>query len=255
MSISLFSCATKQESESDISVDGKFYYEMGVSSLNSGNNAQAISYLLQAVSTYKKPEVYNALALAYQFSGEYSRAEEVFKEGLERFGDNPELITNLGVLYAITNREKEAISLLQKSINHPTYQAKDKAYYNLALIYKNLGDETLYLENINKSLMYNSNFISSYISLGDYYYEKYTKSKDPNYLKQSLSNYLKVSGFGYNSPEVFYKIGRIYIVMREKELAKYYLEKALKSTEDKDPMKNQIKQLLIELTEDKFRDF
>lgn len=250
----VFSCASKQDNISESPADGKFYYEMGVSSLNAGNNAQAIYYLLQAVQTYRKPEVYNALALAYQFSGEYTKAEEVFKEGIGRFGDNPELITNLGVLYALTNREKEAISLLEKSATHPTYQGKDKAYYNLALIYRNLGNDALFLENINRSLLYNSNFASSYLALGDYYYERYLKSKDIDYLKQSLSNYLKVAGFGLSSPELFYKIGRIYIVMKEKELARYYLEKALKVTEDKDPMKNHIKQLLIDLTEDKFKE-
>lgn len=241
----ILSCAPKStEHLSENSQDGKFYYEMGVSSLNTGNNAQAISYLLKAIETHKQPQVYNALALAYQFSGEYSKAESVFKEGLERFGDNPELTTNLGVLYAITNREKEAIKLLEKSANHPTYPAKDKPYYNLALIYKNLGNEALFLEYINKSLLYNANSVDSYIALGDYYLEKHQ-------LRFAVSNYLKALNLGMNSPELYYRIGRIYADLGEKELAKYYLEKGLKSVNDQDPLKSKIKQTLLDLTEDR----
>ncbi|MEZ0323996.1 MAG: tetratricopeptide repeat protein [Hydrogenothermaceae bacterium] len=232
-------------------MDGKFYYEMGISSLNTGNNAQAISYLLQAIKSYKTPETYNALALAYQFSGEYQKAESVFKEGLSRFPDNPELLTNLGVLYAITSREKEAISYLEKAISNPTYSKKDRAYYNLGLIYKSLGNEALFLENINKSIMYNSNFVNSYIVLGDYYYERYQRTDSREFLKTALSNYLKAASLGYNSGEIYYKIGKVYITLGEKELAKYYLEKALKIVDDKDPMKNEIKNLLINIAEGK----
>ncbi|MEJ5173528.1 MAG: tetratricopeptide repeat protein [Hydrogenothermaceae bacterium] len=248
----LYSCSAPSESYNTQEVqDGKFYYEMGISSLNTGNNAQAISYLLEAIKSYKTPESYNALALAYQFSGEYRKAEDIFKEGLSRFPDNPELLTNLGVLYAMTSREKEAISYLEKAILNPTYSKKDRAYYNLGLIYKNLGDDTLFLENINKSIMYNSNFVNSYIVLGDYYYEKYNQTGSREHLKTALSHYLKAINLGYNAGEVYYKIGKIYITLGEKELAKYYLEKALKVVDDKDPMKNEIKNLLIKIAEGK----
>lgn len=244
------SCASKSGDYSpEVSQDGKFYYEMGVSSLNAGNNAQAISYLLKAIQTYKQPQVYNALALAYQFSGEYPKAEEIFKEGLARFDGNPELMTNLGVLYALTNREKQAITFLEKAASHPTYPSKDKAYYNLAVVYKNLGNETLFLEYINKSLMYNSNSVNPYLALGDYYFEKFGYTNDRQQLRFAVSNYLKAVNLGLNSPEVYYKIGSIYASLGERDLAKYYLEKGLKSVSDQDPLKNRIKQLLIELTE------
>ncbi|MCX7760743.1 MAG: tetratricopeptide repeat protein [Hydrogenothermaceae bacterium] len=248
----LYSCSAPQSSyDTQEKQDGKFYYEMGISSLNTGNNAQAIAYLLEAIKSYKTPESYNALALAYQFSGEYKKAEEIFKEGLSRYPDNPELLTNLGVLYAMTSREKEAISYLEKAISNPTYSKKDRAYYNLGLIYRNLGNETLFLENINKSLMYNSNFVDAYIVLGDHYYEKYSQTGSREFLKTALLYYLKAINLGYNSGEIYYKIGKIYIILGEKELAKYYLEKALKVVSDKDPMKNEIKNLLINIAEGK----
>lgn len=248
--IFIISCGVKQESYIQ-NTDGKFYYEMGISSLNTGNNAQAISYLLESIKTYKQPEVYNALALAYQFSGEYKKSEDIFKEGLSRFPDNPELLTNIGVLYAVTNRENQAITFLEKALSSPAYANKEKAYYNLGIIYRNLGKQELFLENINKSLMYNSNFLNSYVALGDYYYDKFVKENDKTFLKQSLLNYLKVLNLGLNSPEIYYKIGKIYYIMKEKELAKYYLEKGLKSAEDKDPLKNDIKKMLIDIVEGK----
>lgn len=254
ISLSLISCASKIESN-EVTQDGKFYYEMGVSSLNSGNNSQAISYLLKAIQTYKQPEVYNALALAYQFSGEYGKAEEIFKEGLNLYNDNPELLTNLGVLYAITNRNTQAIKLLEKAVNHPTYSRKEKAYYNLAILYKNLGNDNLFIEYLNKSIMYNSNFLNSYIAFGDYYFEDYKTTKDIQKLRLAASNYLKAINLGANSPEIYYKIGITYINMGEKELAKYYLEKGLKSADERDPIKNQIKQLLLDITEEKIRGF
>lgn len=250
--LTLISCATKSNDYiTEASQDGKFYYDMGISSLNAGNNAQAISYLLQAIKTYRQPDVYNALALAYQFSGEYGKAEEIFKQGLDKFDNNPELMTNLGVLYALTNRDKDAISLLEKAAQHPSYPKKDKAYYNLAIIYKNLGNDNLFLEYTNKSLMYNSNSVNSYMALGDFYLEKYGYTKEKQQLKLAVSNYLRALNLGLNTSEIYYKIGNIYATLGEKELAKYYLEKGLKSVSDQDPLKNKIKQLLIDLTDDR----
>lgn len=255
--LSLLSCTNGKyhDYNTEIAQDGRFYYEMGLSSLNSGNNSQAISYLLRAIQTYKQPEVYNALALAYQFSGEYDKAQKIFEEGLNLYNDNPELLTNLGVLYAITNRNTEAIKLLEKAINHPTYSKKEKAYYNLALIYKNVGNNGLFIDYLNKAIMYNSNFLSPYIAFGDYYVENYKTTKDIRKLKLAASNYLKAINLGASSPDIYYKIGKVYIDMGERELAKYYLEKGLKLADERDPIKNQIKRTLIDITENKVRGF
>lgn len=229
--------------------DGKYLYDMGVSYLTSGNNAMAISYLEKAIQTYKQPEVYNSLALAYQFAGEYSKAENIFKEGLDRYPKSPELITNYGILLALLKKYNDALNYLQKSAEHPTYSRKEIVFYNIALIYKELGQENLFLDYMNKSIMYNSNYLNAYISLGDYYYEKYLRTKNQNDLKFTREYYAKALTLSLNDPVIYFKLGKVYKDLGQIDLAKFYLEKALKASQENKQLQEEIKKVLIDLIE------
>ncbi|WP_028950978.1 tetratricopeptide repeat protein [Sulfurihydrogenibium subterraneum] len=229
--------------------DGKYLYDMGVSYLSSGNNAMAISYLEKALETNKQPEVYNSLALAYQFAGEYQKAEKTFKEGLERYPNSPELLTNYGILLAVLKKYNEAITHLEKALNHPTYQKKEIAFYNLGLIYRDLGKEDKFIEYLNKAIMYNSNYLNAYITLGDYYYERYKRYKNVSDLRFSRDYYAKALQLSINDPIIFYKLGLVYKDLNQIDLAKFYLEKALKASQDNKTLQEEIKKVLINLVE------
>jgi type IV pilus assembly protein PilF len=246
--ILISSCANPQSYETDLRVrDGKYLYEMGISYLNSGNNAMAIKYLEEALKSYDKPEVYNALALAYQFAGEFTKAEGVFRLGIDKHPDYPELLTNYGTLLASQKKFDEAIKYFEKAINNPTYSRKEKAYYNLGMVYLQLGKEDLFLYNLEKALMFNSNFVNAYIVLGDYYLDKYNIVHSKEMLKKAREYYSKALNFVINDPLVYFRLGKVYHELGDDELAKYYLEKALRSTENNTGLKEEIRKYLLKI--------
>jgi type IV pilus assembly protein PilF len=248
LAILISSCASSQLYESDLKVaDGKYLYEMGISYLNSGNNAMAIKYLEEALKSYDKPEVYNALALAYQFAGEFTKAEGVFRLGIDKHPDYPELLTNYGTLLASQKKFDEAIKYFEKAINNPTYSRKEKAYYNLGMVYLQLGKEDLFLYNLEKALMFNSNFVNAYIVLGDYYLDKYNIVHSKEMLKKAREYYSKALNYVINDPLVYFRLGKVYHELGDDELAKYYLEKALRSTENNTGLKEEIRKYLLEI--------
>lgn len=243
-------CATSQVNEEiSESKDGKYLYEMGISYLNSGNNAMAITYFQEAIKKYNKPEVYNALALSYQLAGEIQKAENTFKEGLNKYPDYPELLTNYGILLATQNKYNDAIFYLEKAANHPSYTKKEIAYYNLGLIYLVQNKEELFLSNMEKALMLNSNYINPYISLGDYFFEKYKSSKNKEFLKRSRFYLSKAINLQSNDPVLYFKIGQVYNELNEKDLALFYLDKALKLSTDNNLLKEEIKKYILEIIE------
>ncbi|MBX0311959.1 MAG: tetratricopeptide repeat protein [Sulfurihydrogenibium sp.] len=248
LAILISSCASPQLYESDLKVaDGKYLYEMGISYLNSGNNAMAIKYLEEALKSYDKPEVYNALALAYQFAGEFAKAEGVFRLGIDKYPDYPELLTNYGILLASQKKFDEAIKYFEKAINNPTYSGKEKAYYNLGMVYLQLGKEDLFLYNLEKALMFNSNFVNAYIALGDYYLDKYNAVHSKEILKKAREYYSRALNYVINDPLVYFRLGRVYHELGDDELAKYYLEKALRSAENNTGLKEEIRKYLLEI--------
>lgn len=243
-------CATsKVNEEINESKDGKYLYEMGISYLNSGNNAMAITYFQEAITKYDKPEVYNALALSYQLAGEIQKAEDTFKEGLKKYPDYPELLTNYGILLATQGRYNDAISYLEKAANHPSYTKKEIAYYNLGLIHLVQNKEELFLSDMEKALMLNSNYINPYISLGDYFFEKYKSSKNKEFLKRSRFYFSKAINLQSNDPVLYFKIGQVYNELNEKDLALFYLDKALKLSTDNNLLKEEIRKYILEIIE------
>jgi type IV pilus assembly protein PilF len=248
LAVLISSCASPQLYESDLKiVDGKYLYEMGISYLNSGNNAMAIKYLEEALKSYDKPEAYNALALAYQFAGEFAKAEDVFRLGIDKYPDYPELWTNYGILLASQKKFDEAIKYFEKAINNPTYSGKEKAYYNLGIVYLQLGKEDLFFYNLEKALMFNSNFVNAYIALGDYYLDKYNVVHSKEMLKKAREYYSKALNYVINDPLVYFRLGKVYHELGDDELAKYYLEKALRSAENNTGFKEEIRKYLLEI--------
>jgi type IV pilus assembly protein PilF len=250
LAILISSCANLLSYETDLEVvDGKYLYEMGISYLNSGNNAMAIKYLEEALKSYDKPEVYNALALSYQFAGEFAKAEDIFRLGIDKYPDYPELLTNYGILLANQKKINEAIKYFEKAISNPTYSGKEKAYYNLGMVYLQLGKEDLFLHNLEKALMFNSNFVNAYIALGDYYLDKYNVVHSKEMLKKARGYYSKALNYVVNYPLIYFRLGKVYHELGDDELAKYYLEKALRSAENNTELKEEIRKYLLEISD------
>ncbi len=237
--ILIYSCAPKPEHIGKETVqNATYYYKIGLSYLNSDNNSQALYYLNKAYEINPNdPEILNALGIAYSKVGEYEKAKKMFLKAIEKDPDRAETYTNLGALLAKEKQYEKALWYFKKAAQNPNYLKKDVAIYNMALIYKQLGNLKLYEENLKKAISYNSFLLPAYISLGELYLQQ-------NRYEDALTVYLTAKDKGLISPQIFVGLGKVYIHLGEYEKAKDYLLKAKKLAKDNDLLLIRINRLL-----------
>ncbi|NPA57965.1 MAG: tetratricopeptide repeat protein, partial [Aquificae bacterium] len=154
-------CATKTTTtgEKPQIQDATYYYKIGLSYLNSGNNSQALYYLNKAYSLDPdNPEILNALGIVYSNVGEYEKAKEFLLKALEKDPERAEIYTNLGTILAKEKKYEKALWYFKKALENPSYRKKDLVLYNIALIYKQMGNMKLFEENLKKAISYNNYF-------------------------------------------------------------------------------------------------
>jgi len=218
--------------------DASYYYKIGLSYLNSGNNSQALYYLNKAYSIDPSdPEILNALGIAYSKVGEFEKAKEFLLKAIEKDPDKAEIYTNLGTILAKEKQYEKALWYFKKALENPSYMKKDLVLYNIALIYKQMGNLKLYEENLKKAISYNSFFIPAYISLGEFYIQQ--KRYD-----EALTVYLTAKEKGLVSPHIYFGLGRVYYHFGKYEKAKEYLLKAKKLAVNNDFLLLKIERLI-----------
>ena len=220
ISVALVSCAPTVKENKSAEKNASYYYKIGLSYLNSGNNSQAIYYLSKAYELNpKNPEILNALGIAYSSVKEYKKAEDYFLKAIDLSPNKGELYTNLGVLLAEEKKYNKAIWYLKKAVENPEYKNKEKAFYNLALIYKKLENDIKYEEYLKKALSYNQYFVNAYLALGNFYISQ-GKYED------ALAVFMKAYNIGIYIPEVYLGLGKSYYYIGKLPKAKYYFLKA-----------------------------
>jgi len=225
----LNSCAPRQQMPEEEQIqNAMYYYKIGLSYLNSGNNSQALYYLSKAYSIDpNNPEILNALGIAYSTVGEYERAKEFLLKAIKKDPDRAETYTNLGTILAKEKQYEKALWYFQKAVENPSYMKKDLVFYNIALIYKQMGNLKLYEENLKKAISYNSFLLPAYIALGDFYIQQ-------KKYKKALTVYLTAKDKGLISPYIYLGLGKVYYHLGEYERSKENLIKAKKLARNND---------------------
>jgi type IV pilus assembly protein PilF len=240
----LYSCATKRPSKEEAEKTAQYYFQMGVSYLNSGNVAEAIYNLNQAYNLKPKdPDILNALGIAYTKVGELDKAQEYFLKAIEIAPDKPESYVNLGIVLAQKKDYGSAEKYFKKAIENPNYKNKEKAYYNLALVYLKLGNLNKYEESLKKAIAYDNFFLPAYEELGKYYMQQERYNDAQKIYETAVS-------LGLGSPDIYYNLGLIFYKKKNYSLAKYYLKKGLVLSEDNKDKKFQIQRLLNKINEE-----
>jgi len=82
-------------------------------------------------------EAYLERGCALHEDGRLAEAERVYREGLEKCGDDAVLLYNLGVLLEDMERKSDALAAYERSLGaNPTFA---DCHYNVALLYEALG--------------------------------------------------------------------------------------------------------------------
>ncbi len=235
-----YSCATKpsvNNRESSTIKNPKYYYKLGLAHLESGELSQAIYYLKKAYELDSNDiDIVNALGIAYARAGEKEKAKSLFLKALKINPNKGETYTNLGVLFASEGKYDDALRYFQKAVSLDEYKNRDKAFFNIALVYKRKGNFNLFEEYLKKTITFNPYFTRAYILLGDYYL------KNKRYI-DAYDIYLTAINMGIDLPEIYFGLGKSHYYLNNLNKAEYYLKKALRIA--KNPiLKQQIEEFL-----------
>lgn len=112
------------------------HLRLGVQFLHAKNYPAAFRELSRAKELNPTNSVvYNLLALTYSARGRFKQAEAHFKKALQINSNYSEARNNLSRLYIKLKRYPEAIQETHKALKDLKYQAPEKSYTNLGLVY------------------------------------------------------------------------------------------------------------------------
>jgi tetratricopeptide (TPR) repeat protein len=112
---------------------------------------------------------YNLMARCYHEMGDIVKAESFYKKSLEKADTlqrKGEVYLDLGTLYGKTNRNKEALELLKRSLR---YYETDKVWFNLGLTYNRLEMYDEAVEPFENAVKLNSNSVNNLMFLANAY--------------------------------------------------------------------------------------
>ncbi len=236
----IFSCAQKQETVKE-EENWHYLYDLGMSSYYAKNFSEAIAYLYRATKIAPHvPKIWNALGLTYMEVEEYDKAERAFRRALEIDPDFSEAKMNLGVLYFRMKDYKNAIRYLEETIKDEAFPKKHIAFYNLAKVYKEIGDKKKYMEYLKKATAYNPMFIAAQLELGNAYMDEKMYKEAEKLYKNLLSN-------NFKSPEIYLNLARIYYETGRYEKAKDMIRLVLEDKQTTNLQRTQAYDLLTKI--------
>jgi superkiller protein 3 len=131
-------------------------------------------------------EAHNNLGLAYKNMGEFSRAEQEFKQAIQLRSNVAEFHFNLGLVYKETNRYNEAEQAFNQALKLKPSLAV--VHYNLGLMAETQGNYDLASQRYQQAIKTNPRFALAYTKLGLLFLNKMGDSGQAlRLLKQSMS--------------------------------------------------------------------
>jgi len=163
-------------------------------------------------------EAIHRRAVNYHLQGDLKRAEQGYREVINKGYMNYDTYLNLGVICKKTGNFDEATLLYKKAIEiNPN---DTDAYNNLSNLYFSLGNFKRAAAICKKSIDINANNSEAYLTLG----WSYKQLGNPD---QALSTTLKSLELKPENPTAYMNLGAIYIDLSEYSKALYYTLKSL----------------------------
>ena len=149
----------------------------------------------------KNPHVYFNVANLYRKNGRLDAATEYYIKCLNIEPKHAQAHLNLGIAYADSNNYAKAEESYRSAIEHFNPQNPDP-FYNLALLYQEIGNVDLAIENYMLSLQVDASFAKSYRGITQL--DKFQASEE--WLKQLLDVYRRCKKEGLDEAEIGFAI-------------------------------------------------
>lgn len=144
----------KQASQDNVS--------LGVGYLQQGRRDLAMQKLQLALQ--QDPDnanAYSALGLLYNSSGDIERADENYREALDKAPDDPQIQNNYAVFLCQQGKPKESEKYFIEAAQNPLYPTPEAAYANAGVCANLIPDTVTAEQYFRKSLAINPNYPTS----------------------------------------------------------------------------------------------
>lgn len=139
--------------------DPNYQYNLGVFYMNDGQLDKAVQYLNRSLALKADNYLaYHSLGLVYSIKGEIEKAVENFQKALSLNPNSTETRNTLGAIYQEMGFLDKAEQEFKAAAQDVNYKSRELPYYNLARLYAQKNQMDTAMENINKSLAFNSSF-------------------------------------------------------------------------------------------------
>ncbi len=230
------------------------YSNLGYLYEDKGDYEKSLEYLNRALKIQKLlndrnviTKIYNNIAVTYMDNGKYKEAEGSFNKLLsisQKFKSHRDVIAalnNLGALYFSWGNWKKASDYyeraIKKSLSNNFFEGLSKSYNNLGELYEKQGEYKLALDYYNKSKdllpKISDEFLKAelYGNLGSVHTLMHKFKEAYWYLIESFDFFKDLNAMN-KMIEGAQKIALYFIETRNLESANYYLETALKLSEE-----------------------
>jgi type IV pilus assembly protein PilF len=146
------------------------HYDLGLAYFDAGNYRRAIPELAKAVELNPAdPEYRTALGMAFMFNRNLDQAIKTFEEAIAADARFTEAKNNLATAYLLKGDLEKARVLLGDVLNDPFYPTPHFAYFNLAKIYERQGKVEKAIEEYQRALDIQRDYVEARNNLGSLY--------------------------------------------------------------------------------------
>ena len=160
-----------QLAESFNRVDSLAVFNAALSADNAQDISKAIEYYMKSEKIgYKSETSLVAAAMLYKLNDQPLKSVELYEYGIEKYPNNPALITGLVNHYLKEGKKTEAKDLLDKLIN----ESYDNAvyYFTRAALGEAIGEQESTIQDYEKAIQLDPNYFDAYYNYGVYYYNQ-----------------------------------------------------------------------------------
>ncbi|MBD2181578.1 O-linked N-acetylglucosamine transferase family protein [Aerosakkonema funiforme] len=162
-------------------------------------------------------------ALAWHNQKCFVQAEQKYKEALQFNPNNPDIWSDLSVLYYQLDRYQEGLEAIDRALNIGS--PKQIYYYRLGLLLEKTGAISRSIRAYQQSIVLDNNWIDSYVNLGRILFEQGNLSKAESVFMQAIARQV-------NRADIYYYLGKVLIARRQVESGIAAYKKALSIEND-----------------------
>ncbi len=189
------------------------HFYLGDAYLREGKPSAALKELTLAKKLdSNNPDIRHELGLTYTALGNYIEAEKEFKKAISLRPNYPEVYNNLGLLYLRQGKWKEAEKYFKNAISDALYATPEDAYTNLGFCYFIQKRYKQALTSFKGAIQNNKGCVPAYLGLAQ---TLEALGQD----LQATKTYTLALQYAPENPEVYYRLGNIYIRLGKKDKA------------------------------------